>query len=70
MTRKQIEKRVFGGKCYSFALGFVNERLLKRGQWTAETTEEAIKMSSTLSREVQKTINDFFGRQPRARRSG
>jgi hypothetical protein len=55
-----VRKKAFEGKCYNFALGFVNDRLLKQGHWTPE---EAMAISGTLSKEVQKTVNDFFERQ-------
>ena len=61
MTRKQIEKKVFDGKCYNFALGFVNDWLVQQGRWNHK---EVIDLSSRLSREIQKTVNDFNARRP------
>ena len=55
-----MRKKSFEGKCYNFALGFVNDWLLKRGRWTPE---EAIAISDTLSKKVKKTVNDFLERQ-------
>jgi hypothetical protein len=55
-----VRKKAFEGKCYNFALGFVNDWLLKQGHWTPE---EAMAISGPLSKEVQKTVTDFLERQ-------
>lgn len=55
-----MKKKVFEGKCYNFALGFVNDWLLKRGNWTPE---EAIAISDPLSKEIQKTVVNFLERK-------
>lgn len=57
-----VKKKVFDGMCYNFALVLVNDRLLNQGHWIPE---EAIEKSSMLSKKIQKTVNDFFERQPK-----
>jgi hypothetical protein len=61
-----VRNRVFEGKCYNFALGFVEDRLLERGHWTPE---KAMAISDALSKKVQRTVNNFFRKQVVDRRS-
>jgi hypothetical protein len=62
MAVKKRETLVFNGKCYNFALGFIEERLVKHGGWTSE---KAMKLSDKLSKEIKKTVKGFFTRQNR-----
>lgn len=62
MTNK--EAIIFNGKCYNFALGFVNDQLYERGYYD---TEESIKLSNRLAKEIRKTVKGFLAGQPKKR---
>lgn len=57
--------RKINGKCYNFALGLIEEWLIKQGHWTPE---KAMELSSRLSKEVKKTVNNFFERRSKQKK--
>lgn len=61
---KRIEAVIFNGKCYNFALGFVNERQIKHGYFDPD---ESKKLSSRLAKVIRKTVKDFLAGQPKKR---
>lgn len=58
---KNREAAILDGKCYNFALGFVNERQVKDGK---VNPSEAITLSSRLSKEIKKVVSRFFSKRP------
>lgn len=61
-SKKHVEEVLFNGTCRDFSLKLVQDWLLKRGRWSAE---DAMAMADKLSKDVKKTINDFFKNQPK-----